>query len=272
MKLDKVIRKAQTEIDKTTDKTYLPAAPSSTRSTPVLEKNPACPDCNDTGYWRYEVPGNHPEFGKLHRCHCQAANDAHRLQELSGLSSVELSYRLGDIAVDATRRDTMAMVNACRNFIAKPAHILTIWGRSGNAKSVAMIGVVNALLEKKVEAVYVVAFDLINHIRQAFNQSTNEVKNDDAYSRLLRFERVEVLAVDELDKIFPLTAWEAKQVTDLIDHRHRFKMGTILTMNKDPQALFDGDLYHIYSRLKDGRNVIRQNNDSDLRSHIGTQA
>lgn len=272
MKLEKIIRKAQTEINPATGRPYLPSPDSSTVSMPDSPKKPVCPDCGGAGWWRYEVPGDHPEFGKLHKCHCQAENEAIRLQKISGLSELELTYSLDDILLDKSRPGTAEMVKACRNFVRTPVYMLTLWGTWGNAKSVAMVGVVNALLEKKIESVYVVAFDLINYIRKAFSEGSHEVRDDDAYSRLQKFERVPVLAIDELDKIFPLTAWEAKQLTELIDHRYRYgisrQRGTILTMNKDPQILFDGDLYHIYSRLADKRNVIQANTDSDLRPHM----
>lgn len=270
MELKRIIRKAQTKIDPATEQTYLPTMPLFSASTPVLLKKPACRDCDDLGWVRADLPVSHPDFGTMIRCHCQAANEALRLQRISGLSELELTYSLDDIQTDPTRAATSAMVAACRKFVESPSHLLTIWGNSGNAKSVAMIGAVNALLKRQVESVYVVAFDLLSYIRQAFNQKTEEVKDDDAYSRLLKFENTPVLAIDELDKVFPLTAWEAKQLTNLIDHRYRYSLsqqqGTILTMNKDPRVLFEGDLYHIYSRL--AQHVILRNNDSDLRPHM----
>ncbi len=158
------------------------------------------------------------------------------------------------------------MVAACREFIKSPTSILTIWGTSGNAKTVALMGTINELRKKQIESVYITAFDLVGFIREAFN-SNGEVKTESAFTRLARFESVPVLAIDELDKVRP-TEWVKEQYTDLIDRRYRGAMdgnlGTLFAMNSDPQSMDD----HIYSRLKYGGNKIIMNNDADMRPYM----
>ena len=257
------IRSAQTNSDpqlripETTQPPPLPA------SMPDAGKKPACPLCNDLGQVREDVPFGHPKFGKLVRCQCRADEDSARLQALSGLSQAELAIRLDDIGTTG-RPGTQAMLEACREFIARPAGILTLWGGVGNAKTMALQGIVNALQLRG--AVYVTAFDLISYIRSAFN-AAREIRDDDAYSRLCRFERVRVLAIDEFDKV-RTTDWVLEQLTDLIDKRYRSgiagEAGTVLAMNADPA----GQPEWIYSRLVDGRNRIIRNADRDLRPYL----
>ena len=181
----------------------------------------------------------------------------------------EHSWRLEEIDCSGNQRTgTMKMVQTCREFTSSSAGILTIYGSCGNAKSHALCGLVNAMLEGGCEAVYVLAFDLINYIRQAYSKDDNGVMDEDAYSRLKKFAGVRFLAVDELDKVFPISYWEGKQLTQFFDVRYRFGLDeqrkTVIAMNRDPFVLLE-EQYHILSRLKDGRNLIISNMDEDMR-------
>lgn len=238
------------------------------RSTNTVQpKRQSCPLCNDLGWLGQDLPVTHPDFGRMIRCGCKAVDDSERLRTVTGLTPEEMTVSFGDI-LTAGHSGTLEMVNACKALIYSPGGILTIWGTSGNGKSMVLPAAMNDVLARNIPAVYVSAFDLINWIRKAYSELDRNVKDQDAYSRLLRFEQVPFLALDEVDKIFPLSNWEAKQVTDLIDKRYRWgmadRMWTVLTMNQNPFVLFD-EFPHILSRLKDGRNMIVQNLDEDMR-------
>lgn len=167
------------------------------------------------------------------------------------------------------RPGTAEMVETCARFIRNPNEIITIWGGSGNAKTMALQAVVNHFVGQQVEAVYITAFDLISYIRAAFHKTDKndlEVKDESAWQRLGRFERVQILAVDEFDKI-NVTAWVREQLTDLIDRRYRLaedgQAGTLIAMNDDPRE----QPSWIYSRLS--RYRIIHNQDGDMRPLFG---
>jgi DNA replication protein DnaC len=228
-------------------------------------KQPVCSICNDIGWLRLDVPFGHPRHGQLERCACKGVEDAQRLQRLCGLTAAERHLRLDGI--DAVGRPgTAQMLSACIAFRESPAGIITLWGGVGNAKTMALQATVNELVDGKVEAVYMTAFDLISHIRDAFN-AKREVISEGAYERLLRFERVRVLAIDELDKV-RVTEWALEQITDLVDKRYRLgldgKAGTMIAMNSNPAEQPEW----IASRLLDGRNVVVHNADADIRSAL----
>lgn len=229
-----------------------------------------CDICKDLGSYMLDLPVGHPQFGKLIRCECKAAEDSARLQSISNMTNEERLWRLSDIETQG-RSGTTEMVSACIEFLADPSGILTIHGTCGNAKSHALCSMVNGMLEAGNEAVYILAFDLINHIRQAYSQKDNSIADDDAYSRLKKFAAVKFLAIDELDKIFPLSYWEEKQLTQFFDVRYRYGIdetkGTVIAMNRSPFEVLE-NVYHILSRLKDGRNRIVYNGDSDMRNGI----
>ncbi len=230
---------------------------------------PACEICGDFGFYRVEVPSHDPRFGKLLRCECKANEDAARLQRLSGLTDAERMLRLADIKTQG-RPMTRTMVEACSDFLVSPFGFLSIWGTSGNAKTVALQACVNALVGVGVEAVYITVFDLMGYVQEAFTE-TKEIKSASAYERIVRFGTVSFLAIDEFDKLNKIfeQSWTQGQITDLIDRRYRLgqdgRAGTMLAMNGDPETL----PMWIYSRMSQG--VIVRNDDPDLRPYLGAK-
>lgn len=189
-------------------------------------------------------------------------------QEMSELTCEEKGYRLDDIVTDG-RPGTLAVVAACKEMIAGKASMLTFWGECGNAKSIALIAVVNHFLDNGVPAVYLPAYDMLNWIQDAFSSNGHEVKNQSAYERLEMLKGVKVLAVDELQGI-KITDWRIEQIRNIVDRRWRDGLDgakyTLFAMNESPDCLED----RIRSRINDGRNRIDgspvvQNKDSDMR-------
>lgn len=231
------------------------------RSTAAAAPNADCSECGGSGWLRYDVPFGHPQFGKAVRCGCKHDQDVQRLQALSGLTAGERAVRVEDIV--ATGAGTKGMVEAAQAFIQNPSGILIIHGSTGNAKTTALQGIVNALVGQGVQAVYVTAFDIAGYIRKAFNKD-RDVVDLDAHERLKKLVSLRVLCIDELDKV-RWSEWVEEQFTDLIDGRYRlgldWEVGTVIAMNAHPETLPPW----IYSRLRDGRNRIIENNDPDVR-------
>ena len=73
-----------------------------------------------------------------------------------------------------------------------------------------------------------------------------------------------MLCVDELDKVNQ-TDWALELQTALIDIRYRTGLegttGTVFAMNTSPDTLPGW----IASRMRDGRNVVVENPDADMR-------
>lgn len=233
---------------------------------PATPANEEC-HCNGTGYYRVDVPLGHPQFGKFILCSCRSAENIEHLQKLCGLSEAERGVSLDDIDLGAAGKGTKEMVEALRGFVQCPKGMITISGGCGNAKTMGLMGTVNALVGAQIEAVYMTAFVVLSYIREAFNDR-GQVVEESAYQRLRNFERVRVLALDELDKAAPFTDWEAKQITDLFDWRYRQGLdgthGTLLALNRT-ELLPEW----IISRMRDGANRWIVNNDPDLRSKLG---
>lgn len=216
--------------------------------------------CGGIGWYSLDLPVGHPQFGRALPCECQARRRAEILQAVCGLNEDERLARLGDVV--AAGPGTAAMLDAARAFIAKPAGILTVWGKCGNAKTTVLQAIVNECLDRNLSAVYVTLYDLINWVRDAFRDDT-----DSAWGRVHRLTAVSVLCIDEFDKI-KITEWSEELQTAVLDRRYRDglsgRVGTVLAMNSDPNHLPEW----IYSRLCDGRNRIVHNADPDLRPRM----
>lgn len=197
-------------------------------------------------------------------------------QSISTLTQDERAYRLNSI-VTTGRADTAAMIAACREMVSGQAFMLTFWGDSGNAKSLALIATVNEFLDRGVPAIYLPSYDMLNWIQDAFSNQGQNIKSESAYARLEMCKGIRVLAVDELQGI-KVSDWRLEQLRNLIDRRWRDGVDgtkyTLFAMNEDP----DGLEARIYSRLKDGRNrangqpSILLNEDKDMRPLLRRKA
>jgi hypothetical protein len=199
-----------------------------------------------------------------------------KFQSISELTEDERSYRLHGI-VTTGRADTAAMIAACREMVNGQSCMLTFWGASGNAKSLALIASVNEFLDRGIPAIYLPSYDMLNWIQDAFSNQGQNIKSESAYARLEMCKGVRVLAVDELQGI-KVTDWRLEQLRNLIDRRWRDGIDgtkyTLFAMNEDPADLEP----RIYSRLKDGRNrangqpPILLNEDKDMRPLLRRKA
>ena len=256
--------------------------------TPPQRSTPQCPECHDTG-WRFarlgesifinSFDGSVMEFQVAeydlgsYSVPCEICvklridRQTAELQEVSMLTDQEKAYRLDGIKIQK-RNDTASMVQACREMLAGNAAMLTIWGTNGNAKSVALIAMVNEFLDRGIPAMYVPSYDLLNWLQDAFH-SNGDIKSESMYARLERVKFIRMLAVDEFQGI-KITDWRLEQLRNIVDRRWRDgqdnKSFTMFAMNEDPASLEP----RIWSRLRDGRNALSgkpviENNDSDMR-------
>jgi DNA replication protein DnaC len=222
---------------------------------------PSCCLCGGLGVYSPNVPIGHPLFGKLIDCECTAPDRANRLQAVSGLNEQERQVMLADIFEAGP--GTAEMLACARTFVALPAGIITVWGGSGNAKTLMLQGIVNETIRAGRVAVYITMLDLLDYIREAYSEKVDN-RYASAWRRMEKFGNVDVLCIDEVDKV-KLSDWTIERETALFDKRYRLglarRVGTVLAMNESPARLPDW----IYSRLRDGRNRIIENRDPDLR-------
>ena len=221
-----------------------------------------CPDCKDLGCVRFNLRLDHPDFGKLFPCHCQAWSAEERglakLVAMSRLSKQELSRTLD--ALRDVGGDTAIMKQKARAFVADPYGWFTLWGSVGNGKTLTLQAMVNELRTRRgMAGVYITMKDLLDYLRAGFE--------DGGFTERQRYEHlrtVPVLAIDEVDKV-RLTDYARELRSAFFDDRYRLgKAGetfTLFAMNRPPSELPS----HLYDRMRDGRFQIVSNHDTSMR-------
>ena len=127
-----------------------------------------CRRCGGVGWLRYDAQPGQTGFGELVPCSCQSETIAERkrkrLERISGLKPGELGLRIENFI--EREKDTPAMVEIVRRFLVAPTGMLTLWGGSGNGKTLALQALVN---EFRVRHGWVTAYvrfiDLVDYIR-----------------------------------------------------------------------------------------------------------
>lgn len=198
-------------------------------------------------------------------------------QTKSRLTGDECLITLDAIVTDASTPGTAEVKKACQEMLDGKAFMLTLQGTSGNAKSIALIAVVNEFLKRGDSALYITLTDALDWIQDAFNTNGTAKEDDEtALKRYQQLENVVMLALDEMQDAKE-SEWTLKILGNLVNRRQREAIAgncySILCTNKDVDLLPP----QLLSRLRDGRNrtegkPIIINNDKDLRPRMKRKA
>ena len=217
-----------------------------------------CPDCSGQRYYSYSnLEIGHPYYGRLFPC---PTCNKQAIDLACGLKDHERTVALKDVKI-ANRPGTYKMIGAAVIFVKNPRGFLSIHGNFGNGKTTTLMAIVNAVIERGIEARYLTAADLLAYMRETFN---NETKETD-YDRLHGLARVPVLCVDEMDKLRD-TPYSREIQQELINLRYRDAriLGTVLAWNG---GINDLPFPAIVSRAQEF--TVIHNNDVDLRPLLG---
>lgn len=131
-------------------------------------------------------------------------------------------------------------------------------GDYGTGKTHILVGLVNAARLSKVYAIYTKSEAILSALRSTFDDgsvhSTDDVR--------LRFERVPVLAVDELDRV-KWTEWAGEQLFAILNSRFDARRATYFASNLGPGKLIDKTepLAALVSRISAGHIVAITGSD-----------
>lgn len=145
-----------------------------------------------------------------------------------------------------------------KEMLRDPFGFLSICGPAGNAKSLLLVALIAEFCRRGRQAVYLNADELVYLINPGEDKKIDglpQAVTGEPGAMMRYFERVPVLAIDEIDKI-GWTAWQVQRIGALIEHRHRNaeRLVTLLAMNRPPEQWRNaGDVEHIADRLTDGR-------------------
>ena len=154
-----------------------------------------------------------------------------RLQRFSSLGPLtRLSFaNLIESGRSVNRRDQeqfRRLAADARAFAEEPAGWLFIHGPSGAGKTHVAAAIANRCLERGQPALFVVVPDLLDHLRAAYNPSS-----EIGYDAL--FEQVRTAPVLILDDLGTqnATAWAQEKLYQLLNHRYNAQLPTIVTTN-----------------------------------------
>ncbi len=217
-----------------------------------------CPVCGGLGYVRYDLPVEHPDFGKLFPCpRGHAVNDASRQQTLRKLGNLEAlankTFANFQVDADAWNMEESASVEAAYHAAVEYAQAPTGWfllqGGCGVGKTHLAAAVANARLEAGDTVLFITVPDLLDHLRATYAPTSEE-----GYDQL--FERVRsapMLILDDLGTENP-SAWAQEKLFQLFNHRYTMRLPTVITTNAD----IDRMDARIKSRLLDRTLTVRR--------------
>jgi DNA replication protein DnaC len=193
---------------------------------------------------RYDVPVDDPRFGESVPCHCKEREiQARRLRVLSERSNLgalrEMTFE--SFIVDAPQRTAF---NRARQFAAHPEGWLVIMGGYGVGKTHLAAAIGNYRLENGEPVLFQVVPDLLDHLRAAYAPGS-EAGYDELFESV---RQVPLLILDDLGTQIS-TQWAQEKLFQLLNHRHNFKLPTVITTNKS----FDEMEPRLASRMADAQ-------------------
>jgi len=251
------------------------------QSRPVLPEPRAkalgeCPMCGwrkgQMGYLTAFVPVSHPLFGVLIRCPaCWEGYLPEYLKKLSGLSDRMFYWSLDEMIQDTGRRPAWV---AAKRFVRDPRGWMTVWGEFGVGKTYVLASIVNELRRQEKAAMYVVASDLLDAWRKAYDPDA-PASFDVLFAQV---RDVPVLALDELSQV-KMTAWGLEKLFQLLDYRYREsqQLGTVIALHFEPKvacapADWPPQADAILSRMREWPDRVVEMSGGDIRPMVGAMS
>lgn len=216
-----------------------------------------CPICQGLGVVKYNVPVEHPRFGKLFRCpNNPLEQDDDRQERLRKLSNLDAFTQrtFENFEVDVLGYSTKeaqslkTALHAARRYADEMSGWLLLEGSYGTGKTHLAAAVGNTRLIQGDGVLFITTPDLLDHLR-----STYAPRSESTYDEL--FERIRnerVLILDDLGVENP-SEWAQEKLFQLLNHRYSHRLPTIITTNVELEKLDP----RIRSRLMD-LNVIQR--------------
>lgn len=240
-------------------------------STEAVEEK--CPDCGGMGYYREEVPIEHPHFGKLLRClnpDCAAAQEiAKRVLRSFALpdeyQKLTFTRWESEIPPDA-KVGKMIAFHAARLFAMHPDHevsgheaarlagyeidgedsvrnSLAFFGEPGVSKTGLVASIMNEISakqrSKRIEIVYRRTSDLFIDLQGAFDDREQaDAANEIGFTqRIQRYQQADLLVLDEW-RMQKMTAPRLQWMEDIVRYRHGHRLPTLFTTNETPESIY----------------------------------
>ncbi len=201
----------------------------------------SCAKCRDQGWLSYDVPVDHPDFGKLFPCECkQQELDADRQARLERYSNLgPLTHLTFDTLIETGRSSDPKNQKMFKNALAAAKSYaqntdgwLVLTGSSGCGKTHLAAAIANRRIDDGQPALFIVVPDLLDHLRSTFSPNS-EISYDDLFDQILN---APLLILDDLGTQSS-TPWAQEKLFQIVNHRFNGKLPTIFTTNLTPLEL-----------------------------------
>ncbi len=204
---------------------------------------PACPQCEDAGYYKEAVPFGHPHFGVLFPCGCKLAEKEQRAaDELHQLSNLE-PFR--DKTFESFNPNVPGVRGAYARaveYAKRPQGWLIMFGNFGVGKTHLAAAIANEALRRHWRVLFAIVPDLLDHLRSTFGPSS-EVQYDDRFETI---RDVPLLVLDDLGTE-NTSPWAREKLFQIVNHRYNYALPTVITSNRKPEDIDP----RIFSRMSD---------------------
>ncbi len=227
---------------------------------PVTEPDPeppasvACEVCGDMGVVKYNVPFDHPNFGKFMPCTAPGCSKAaeHQMRMWAKryrLARIPPAYQHFTLTSWLERaqqydggRGKAAAYNAGLAFL-DDRHValggitkqsLMFFGPLGTGKTGLVVAMARELLARHVAVLYIRVRDLIEEVQRAYDHQRFG-EGDDWVDPLSAFKTAGLLILDEFT-IANVTRDRQEMMESIIRYRYGAEMPTLMTANLEPNA------------------------------------
>jgi hypothetical protein len=182
-----------------------------------------CTACLGMGYFTYDVPPEHQEFGRMHKCPC-TSNTPDEQARMWARSGVPLDCRDLDVFADGGtyglstlegRRiaNELARLFTSNVITQEISHSITLIGPYGSGKTFTGRAIAATLIRAGVEARYITLREFRDDLQGSFSGNAA-----DTLVIRRKYENVPVMVIDELEKVQP-TGWSIDMVFALANAR-----------------------------------------------------
>jgi DNA replication protein DnaC len=200
-----------------------------------------CPICHGVGFFRRDVPVDHPDFGKPIPCPHKLTEMAQaRLEDLRQASGLALlahttfeTFMPDGIGLTLERQKNLRRAfEIALAFAEQPRGWLLLKGGFGCGKTHLAAAIANERLKRGEPAAFVVVPDLLDHLRATFSP-TSEVTYDD------RFDEVRTTPLLILDDLGAqsTTEWAREKLFQIFNYRYNAQLPTVVTTNRELEEL-----------------------------------
>jgi DNA replication protein DnaC len=202
-----------------------------------------CPTCADAGYYRVDVPVGHPLFGRAIRCDCLDRQLQDRqLSSLLRLSNLDSLQHLTFDNFHPQVAGVRDAFQAAREFADDPKGWLILAGPYGCGKTHLAVAIAHQAMKRHIPVLFQVVPDLLDHLRATFAPQSGA-----SYDQTFEAVRTtHLLVLDDLGEESD-TRWAQEKLYQLFNHRYNYRLPTVVTTNRPPDAIDD----RIRSRMYD---------------------